>query len=762
MGKKRSFNLIAMILMVMLVVFNSCGEYRADMNTSSEDQPIKPDDPVVVEPVFDFNWNVERRSHEVIFTWKVTESNYGLSDSGQASVDCTHERDKYAAAKDVALQYSQERTSHSDPSVTTKSSSDNRKVYEEAVKTTAQVEDGNLVYANSKFERIEYTLNEKQYDAPYIKLGKKYLKAINRLPGNTHYGTRAEEFKADSVCREFVWGVPYEFVGVNLPSGEEEIRDTLRVYQMDTNDIAEETKIGDNREVINDTDERVDVIIDVLMKDKTHHEITESTILKRKLSAREEYDKVVKNFLYTWRYDNSLKIGAASDVRTDGNFKVSGRTDSFSAMLNNQDDLNPIETAYDFYHERAIFENEWGIKSTFDFITPSMAERNTYVAEAEARNGYQTRRLNNAIGTSYLGYAQDAAESVFLLVENAHIKEEGWDKSSFVETVSADEVVWDIVYEIHWSDGRVERIPFRFRDSRSLVCDTNWKSEEKNTNHSTSGVTKSLTKTEAKSDTKDGATAKWKRQYISLSSVTSLNASSQENRWSAMEPNDFSAEYRDKTFSAGSVEISATNSSSLSDGVKKDGYTYYAHADNLRYSRGNDVRTSAAPGTIIVPDQDEPTFFPPEWGKLLEALQTVSNNKTHDGYVYTWSLHFEEGVLPVVVIPGSTRPDWEFSYFEYTSNKDFNSGTYNPEDGTWYNTIAKDKAAHMTWSRDSKEKANKAYKEAEGQNWDEGHMVEDQLGRHASVKTSRYQLTVEDGRLTAIDLYNGNYMDSWK
>ena len=64
----------------------------------------------------------------------------------------------------------------------------------------------------------------------------------------------------------------------------------------------------------------------------------------------------------------------------------------------------------------------------------------------------------------------------------------------------------------------------------------------------------------------------------------------------------------------------------------------------------------------------------------------------------------------------------------------------------------------MVWSRYSKEKANKDYQIAASQNWDEGRLVDG----HPSTQTSRYELTVVDGRLTARDTYNGNNLGSWK
>lgn len=760
MKGSKVINLAGLLLaLVVIIGFASC-EKLTDFRTQSEDTegPIKPDEPVVINPDYVFSYTVDNRGNEAYINWTVKDgSDLGLSDKGKVHVSCSHEHDKYAAAKDVALAYSLERTSHSDVNTSTKSASDNRKVFEDAVRTTSQVEDGNIVYSDNADERIEYTLNGKTYKLPYIKIGKKYLKAINRLPGTTNYRTRGDEFVADSVCREFVWGVPYEIIGYEMAGSEIELRDTIRVYQMDVNDIVDAKKVSENRVPISETEERCDVEIEWIMKDGSTHRSTESTILQRRWTAKDEYDKIVKNFLYTWRYNNPWQNGSASQVRTDGNFTISGKTDMFSARLNNDNDLNPVDTDYKFYHEKAVYSNQFGVKADFDFVVPDVAERSTIVSDAEARNGYTTRRLNNAIGTSYLGYAQDVAESVFLLVENAHITSQGWDKSHCTEEIENDQIIWNLVYVINWSDGTVERIPFQFKDSRSLICDTNWSSEEEKNTYSTSNVTVSLSNTENHSEEQNGAKASWVREYRDLQSVVTLLGSTQKNHWTSREANGFTVTYNGNPFSFESRTLSASNADALSAGVENNGYTVYSYSDVLRYVWGSNIKNSTAPGTIkvkvVVPEEE--TFFPKEWGRLLEVKQTVSNNEKHNSFVYIWSCHFEKGVLPVVLISGG-GPNFNFKYFEYTSDHSYNSGTY--VDGIWINTVASDTYTQMIWSRGNTERGNKDYVSAKLENWDEGHLFEG----HCSTQTSRYDLKVNDGRLTATDTYTGSYLGSWK
>jgi len=335
---------------------------------------------------------------------------------------------------------------------------------------------------------------------------------------------------------------------------------------------------------------------------------------------------------------------------------------------------------------------------------------------------------------------------------------EDWSKSECSETVTDNQVVWNLVYIINYSDGTQQRFPFQFSDSRSLNCESNWNSIESNTNHSTSGVNVTTLSTDPRSAEQNGATAKWNRVKSSLSSVATLAGSKQQNKWTSVEPTDVSVTYRNKTYSFSKNSIRATNTDKLGSAVKNGDYEDYKYTANLNYVWSSNTKSSNAPGLIRVKSAPENTFFPPEWGSLLSAKQTLSNSRNHDSYVYVWSLHFEKGVLPVIIPAGDTSPNWHFEYFEYTSNHEYNSAVWQKDKNTWVNAVASDPRNMMLWSRNSVELANKDRDEASSQKWDEGHTVNGKC----SVFTSRYNLDVTNGRLTATDTYKNIYMGSWK
>ena len=164
---------------------------------------------------------------------------------------------------------------------------------------------------------------------------------------------------------------------------------------------------------------------------------------------------------------------------------------------------------------------------------------------------------------------------------------------------------------------------------------------------------------------------------------------------------------------------------------------------------------------ILIEDPGN-TFFPREWGKLIDAYQSVSNDEEHKGYVYTLSLRFENNyVLPVVVRRSSSgycNIEWNFDFVEETDITTYNSATYQLNDNSWINTTAQDEPYHMIWSRLGIECANKNYTEAKSCHWDEDHLI----NHRTSSQTSRFNIIFNNGVLTIYDRYrNDNLLGSF-
>jgi hypothetical protein len=257
----------------------------------------------------------------------------------------------------------------------------------------------------------------------------------------------------------------------------------------------------------------------------------------------------------------------------------------------------------------------------------------------------------------------------------------------------------------------------------------------------------------------------WDKETRSIFNNVNLNASVQKNVWEAEDPMNAKITKDGQTYDFGTRTVTTSHKDNLSAGSEQNGYMVYTYGDEMSYTVGGNTKSLVAPGTIRVKIANPP-FFPEDWGEIVDAKQTVCNNETHDSYDYTWSLTFKNRqtgvrrVLPVVVRKGAMTPEWDFSYVEVTDVTTYNGGTYQASTKTWVNSTAVDMPNQMSWSREGTQRANKSYGSASGCNWDENHTPNN--GR-ASVKTSRYTLTIKNGVLSAYDSYkNGNnFMGSW-
>jgi hypothetical protein len=299
---------------------------------------------------------------------------------------------------------------------------------------------------------------------------------------------------------------------------------------------------------------------------------------------------------------------------------------------------------------------------------------------------------------------------------------------------------------------------FEWIQPRNLEYLGPFESIEENNDWETLSVVVEHAPTEEVKMEKDGAVASWGVVTFNVQTNVALHSSKQFDKWRATEGGDFKVTYRGKTLTLRGPWYKASNKATLTDGGLIENYHHWNHSDILEWTWDNNTKYSEATGKIKVAEEPgRDRFFPDQWGDLYEAKQTVSNTSGHNGYVYVWSLHFTTGVLPVILNPGDTNPDFRFELFEYTSVKDYNSATY-VGDTMWVNATAADHPSHMVWEREGSEYANKDYLEAGRQNWDEGHKRDG----HCSVFTSRYKLDVENGYLTATDTYNGYYMGNWR
>ena len=616
------------------------------------------------------------------------------------------------------------------------------------------MEDGNVAAVSDTCVRVN--------GVPYDKLVNVRLVSLNNVDKagkGAHKRTRAM-YQKNVVYTEIVAELTYNTVGIdNVDPTTIVLKDTVTRKVMAEDEIDKVTVINKGREILDNTTERCYFTELFTMKSGEKNEVNKSYILNRLFKGIDPYSLIVENFSFNFAQSYGITAGSETSVESvDSNWNVWGKTDRYSGAISGP---KSVTTDYSLYHERCQYKDQY-VTVDYEYIAPEVSENGTNVATATSdRQGYDKAILNNEIKTTYSGYNQNISEYVNLYKESKHIVSEDYDRNSAKKTFTDNTMICSIDFVTTYSDGEIVRTNLKHEFSRSLVCTSNWTSIESSNTNRTNGATLNTSKVN-----KNDGEWKWEQENGSISAVVTLAGSSKQNTWESVEANNVSVTHKGKTYSFGSDTYTLRNTASVANGVENGSYTEYKYSDKLEYTFGNaSVKNSTAPGLIKVEEEDP--FFPREWGKLLSATETVAPSEDRKTYVYTWSLHFEHGTLPVVVRKGSLAPEWKFEYFTSEVNEHFNGGYYNKSAQAWVNTIASDEKAWMEWLNNSgKNEGNMAYSTATAWGWDEGH----QVSGHASVHTSRHTLTVTNGELKAKDNYlnkamtdsNVNKNGGWK
>lgn len=130
---------------------------------------------------------------------------------------------------------------------------------------------------------------------------------------------------------------------------------------------------------------------------------------------------------------------------------------------------------------------------------------------------------------------------------------------------------------------------------------------------------------------------------------------------------------------------------------KTVGYT--VTADGYLTETGSITATKNMTVTLNMTASD----FPREWGKFTRAYCTLAVNEEHSDWLYGCSLHFENGVLPVVVGQNGTDIIVDKTLYEAGASDALNSVYYSSTSGKWVNAAAADEESVMIWRNGSGE-----------------------------------------------------------
>lgn len=614
---KRVSNLITLIVIAVfnLLITTSCEDNYDAERSRQQTQSFEGVDEPVTPLEWNFSWKADNHTTSVDVDWTISEKTSQFSANGYAKAVCSHEYDRYAVPEDLKLEnplYAQEHTRASEVYTKVLSSEASLRVSQDSVRYTAEFKDGNLAYLDitTSFIKQVYLakLDTTVYNLANIKVKNVRIKNVENLPGNTVM-TRGT-YVSDSIMRRVTWEVVFEVVKGDIadnmtvsPATEftQDVQDWWKVLILSEDDVERAYSRDKNRVVIDDLTERCSFVEVFVMKSGSTHENPKSIILNRELKGIPEYLKTVTSFAYTWRKDNGVQLGSVSKgIRTEGNWVVDSRTDSFGANVSN--DAEPITTSYTFKHEGATYKDEW-LEESFELITPTMAEKNTHVESIVSDDAeYDQARLFNNINTTYLGYAQEAGETVKLQKKAVVIKWQGWEALDGTRKVYNDSITWTPVYRIEWTDGNILRTPAHIADDRLAEILTNWLTIELNNNQATGSISFGTPSRKEMSREINGFRFEWVRESFYGSDQAVLNASVQENKGRFIEPVRMKVTHiaSGKSITYDDLTASATHTASVTGGNVVDGYHVYDYRDNWSYKYGENTKSLVAPGTIKV------------------------------------------------------------------------------------------------------------------------------------------------------------------
>ncbi len=579
-----------------------------------------------------------------------------------------------------------------------------------------------------------------------IQLSSAELVSVKNLAAGT--GTRTNSSYVKAVYNT-VYTVKMTYTEKNVSSAKEFVvyltTNAIRRIIAEDN-IATVKAENKNRVVIDDNTERCSFDEVITMTSGEVIRNSKSIILNRVFKGIDPYDKFVSNFAFNLTKVNGITNGKDGKVREDAGWTIYGKTDRYSANIRNGVDADAFSTDYSLYHERASFRDD-KIEVTFGYEDIRISEtKNEVVPVTSDRTGYEKSNYTNGIRTVYIGYTQNIAEKVSLYKAARTIL--GYDYRDGNIVVNDNNVIASVVFVTRYSDGTEETEKVSKTFSRSLKCTSNWKAYENEETQFTHMLNTVLASSDAK---RDGGWS-WNEETRNITNIANLVSSEQTNSWVASVPNNITFTREGQTYTFDVIKFDVTG-----DGGKvtltsdAEEMSTFAYSAEITVSFGDNTVKSTAPGTIIVAKEIKGDF-PSEWGKFVSATSTVAVNEGNNGWVYTWSLHFTNGTLPVIVGRDAANAVVDQSLFENDTNTKLNGAVY--KDNRWSNSIAEDKKHYMLWSNsEGVAQGSMIYATATMWNWNNGHNT---------VFTSDFTFSVENGGKKLVVKKNGKEFATYR
>jgi hypothetical protein len=284
-------------------------------------------------------------------------------------------------------------------------------------------------------------------------------------------------------------------------------------------------------------------------------------------------------------------------------------------------------------------------------------------------------------------------------------------------TVNDDYVLAELDF-VTTTDGKDKTDHYSKSFPKSLMCTTNWSSEESSLICTTGSANVKLNSSENISD------GDWSyvRENRNITTTTSLAGSNQTNSWTSIVPNEIVFSKNGVSHNFGTITFSASEAGqNYKETESSASHTIYSYTDKIDVTYGSNTVSSTAPGKILVEKPWEPDV-PAEYGKFKDAIVTATPNENRSSWVYVLSMHFENGTLPIKIERGANSINLDFSLFTSNTNGAINSLVWTG--GSWVNSIASDEPSNscMTWrDENGAPKRSLDYVTATSIAWNDGH-----------------------------------------
>lgn len=501
-----------------------------------------------------------------------------------------------------------------------------------------------------------------------------------------------------------------------------------------------------NREVIDDNTERCSFDEVITMTNGEVIRNSKSIILNREFKGIAAYEKYVNNFGFALANVNGVANGSESQVKNAEGWTVYGKTDKYSANISNGYAADAFATAYTLYHERADYKDA-NVEVTFGYENVTVSEAVNKVSNVTSdKSGYDKAIYDNGVRTSYIGYVQNIAEQVYLYKVGRAIS--GYDFRNATLVVNNNNVIASVEFITRYNDGTETSEKVSKTLARSLKCTSNWTAYEKNCDQFTHMLNVKI----AGQDKKNDGEWAWVNETRTITNIATLASSEQTNSWTSVDPNSITFTREGQTYRFDNIKFNAVDEEGkVTLASENDEMSVYAYSAKVNVTFGNNTISSVAPGKIIVAKEIKGDF-PAEWGKFVSATSTLTCNESKTDWVYGWSLHFENGTLPVVVGKTAANATIDQSLFEYDTNAKFNGAVY--KNNKWHNAISQDNDHYMLWTNTNGRAMNTLlYSTATIWNWNNGHNT---------VYTSDFTFSVENGGKTLVVKKNGKEFATYR